>query len=348
MVTKVYMDAACKMNYASFYIYGLKEIFGKKATFSKTQFEHLGQRKQCFLFVIEGDSTLLKVAIDFHDSRNLELEILEWADLYAKINLNDSSYVPLKLKSVNDYNILKNKIVSIPPSFGIRIFTLPQTVMHIFHLILNFWGSAFLKLYIFDALRMYVKRLPIACYEPAKSKGDYIFFIASIWDKSTDFINITRAYFMRSCKKLAGVKFEGGFVNIGYECQYIRDLDDLMFRNKKIPLKQFIVKTKKSALVFNNPSVNRCHGWKLAEFLCMGKAIISVPLSNKLPVNLIHEKDVYFTENNQESISKSLEELLNNTKLIATLEKNAQTYWQKYGSPKAVINNLLERKPTSQ
>ncbi|SFI09516.1 glycosyltransferase [Halpernia frigidisoli] len=348
MVRRIYMDAACKMNYASFYIHGLKELFGEKALFSKSHFQNLGERTQCFLFVVEYESEILKIAVDFHDFRKLELEMLGWADIYAKINLNDLSFEPLELLSASDCDRLKNKIVSIPPSFGIRIFTLSQTVTHIFHLLFNFWRSKYLKLYIFDTLRMYVKRLPISSYKPAKSKGDYIFFIASIWDKSTDFINITRAYFIRSCKQLKRINFEGGFVNIGYECKYIDDLEILMYRNKKVPLKQFIEKTKKSALVFNNPSVNHCHGWKLAEFLCMGKAIISVPLSNKLPVDLIHEKNVYFTENTQESISKSIEELLDNTELIETLEKNAQIYWQKYGSPEAVINKLLESKSNAQ
>lgn len=341
MVKSIYMDAACKMNYASFYILGLKEIYGRIAKFSKIHFQDLKERNQCFLFVVETDGSFFKVAVDFHDSRDLELEILEWCDLYAKINLNDLSYENLEAKLGNNYVKNRSKIISIPPSFGVKIFSFSKVISHIIFLIINFWRNKQLNIYIADVLRMYLKRLPISSYKPEKHTPKYIFFIASIWDKATDFINITRAYFIRACKRNENIKFEGGFVNIGYECDYISDIQNLMFKQEKIPLKSFIKKTKKSVLVFNNPSVHFCHGWKLAEYLCMGKAILSVPLSNKLPVDLIHEQNIYFIGDNEHSIYNSVQYLLKNEELINSLEKNAKIYWQNVASPSAVIKSLL-------
>ena len=345
MIKTIYMDPACKMNYASFYILGLKEIFGKKAKFSTKHFHNLIESEQCFLFVVEKEDALLKVAVDFHDSRKLEMNILEWSDLYAKINLNDLSYDNLEIEFGDDYRNQKNKIISIPPSFGIRIFSIIKTIKHILYLIFNFWGNKKLKIYLMDVLRMYFKRLPITFYKPEKHTVNYIFFIASIWHTATSYINITRANFIRACKKIKGINFEGGFVDIGYECDYIKDLQILMYREKKILLKHFIQKTKKSTLVFNNPSVAYCHGWKLAEYLCMGKAIISVPLSNRLPVDLIHEKNTYFTEDTEDAIYNAVRHLLENPELIATLEQNSEKYWNSYASPSSVIKLLISNLP---
>ena len=337
------MDPACKMNYASFYILGLKELFGKKAHFSTLHFPNLSEREQCFLFVAETDNGLFKVAIDFHDSRNVEIDSLKWADIYAKINLNDLSYEGLSLKLGDDFLRHKDKIISIPPSFGIRIFTVLETLSHIVYLVLNFWKSKKLKIYIADVLRMYIKRLPLKSYKPAKHKSNYVFFVASIWAEATCYINITRSYFIRACKRTKGIRFEGGFVNIGYECEYIEDLQFLMFQQEKIPLNEFISKTKESVFVFNNPSVGYCHGWKLAEYLCMGKAIISIPLSNELPVDLIHEENIYFADDNENSIFNSIQNLLSRPELIDSLERNAEKYWSKHAAPSAVIKRLLSQ-----
>ena len=41
-------------------------------------------------------------------------------------------------------------------------------------------------------------------------------------------------------------------------------------------MNEWISKTKQSAIVFNTPAFWSCHGWKLGEYLAMGKCIISV------------------------------------------------------------------------
>ena len=45
-------------------------------------------------------------------------------------------------------------------------------------------------------------------------------------------------------------------------------------------MQEYLRGTRRSAVVFNTPSVCQCHGWKLAEYLAMGKATVSPLLSN--------------------------------------------------------------------
>jgi hypothetical protein len=62
--------------------------------------------------------------------------------------------------------------------------------------------------------------------------------------------------------------FEGGFAprkdktHFGFDAIVVK---------KRYDFETYIDKIKQSDLVFNTPAVVNCHGWKLAEFLAMGK-----------------------------------------------------------------------------
>lgn len=235
------MDLNCKMNYASFYVYGLKKHFDRNIHFSSKKFQHLAARKKTFLFIVEDSSGAeKKFAIDFHDHRNAEYHVLEWCDYYAKINMHQETMEDLIQKKGNDYFEKHNKkIFSITPSFGIRVFGIFDTLVLVIKNFLNFKFSRKNEAIsnVKDLLRTYVKRRPLEEYLAIDSKENYIFFIASIWEKTTDYINLQRANFIRACKQNQKIDFEGGFIDIGYPCDYIPDLGNLMYQEKKISLK---------------------------------------------------------------------------------------------------------------
>jgi hypothetical protein len=49
--------------------------------------------------------------------------------------------------------------------------------------------------------------------------------------------------------------------------------------------------------VIKTHSVQNCHGWNLGEYLALGKAIVSTPLSSNLPEKLVHGKNIHFISN---------------------------------------------------
>ena len=99
---------------------------------------------------------------------------------------------------------------------------------------------------------------------------------------------------------------------------------------------------KKSSITFNTPAVLDCHGWKLGEFLCFGKAIISTPLSRKLPADLSDGKHLLITDGTQEDMKLKIQQLLANPDLIAELKANSRRYYESELSPKKVIERITK------
>jgi glycosyltransferase involved in cell wall biosynthesis len=100
-------------------------------------------------------------------------------------------------------------------------------------------------------------------------------------------------------------------------------------------------KTKSSALVFNTPAVWSCHGFKLAQYLALGKAIISTPLSREMPAPLIDRCHIHYVDGSIDSISAAIQLILRDADYRKHLEENAGAYFRKYLIPKSVVERLL-------
>src|SRR5690606_3774795 len=130
----------------------------------------------------------------------------------------------------------------------------------------------------------FFNRRPETDYRPAPSDDSYVFFVAWPWKKHPH-VNPPRARFMRVCKRSSLVRFEGGFApRRRADVPMIADVT----AERLYSFTEWLGKTQRSAAVFNCPAVHDCHGWKLGEFLALGKAIITLPLSRSLPVPLEH------------------------------------------------------------
>lgn len=245
-------------------------------------------------------------------------------------------------KTEKEFVTNKNKITIIPPSFGINIFN--------YYDLFKFLGNIILtkdlnkedkKNIVLGAIRMVVKRRKIESYYHCQMKQNYVFHISSIWAKDTEFINKSRANFIRASKSIHDINFEGGLVDIGYVYSYLGNIKDVLYSGGKISLKEYINKTQISNFVFNGPSVLYCHGWKLAEYLSLGKAINSTPFYNDLPVPMIHGENIHFVEDNYESIKEAIKYLKDNPNYVKKLEKGALMYWNELVMPEKVIEKIF-------
>ena len=81
--------------------------------------------------------------------------------------------------------------------------------------------------------------------------------------------------------------------------------------NSRVSLREYIKKIKDSLVVFNTPAVLHCHGWKLAEYLALGKVIISTPISRELPEVLIDRRHLLITDGTQNDIEQKINEIIN-------------------------------------
>lgn len=326
MKTKIYIYGLCDVFYDGYYIQGLKELY-TDVQFNVSKFPKFNQGT--FAFIIESQNQLTKIIIDSVDSPKIKETELDWCDIYGKVNYNLSN-LPAKNQ---------DKIVAIGPSFGIKIWNFTETLYHVTANFVRFRKSVSNKReFIANYWRQY-KRLSLKNYNLSKSSEDEVFFINSIWKQEKE-TNQNRALFIEACKSNPKIKFEGGFAarsngdNLGF--------DHLVY-SKKIPLKVYIQKIKNSAIAFNTPAVLSCHGWKLAEFLALGKAIITTPHYNILPADLQNEINVLYAENGAQ-IAEMINKLINNPELKDTLEHQNRAYFDQYLAPQSVITRLIQYK----
>ena len=312
--------------YYSFYIQGFYEIFGKRNVhFSLKGFPDFPERTFAAIVIENGKE--YRIIIDAFDSSRIYREQLKWCNTYGKVNYNDKDI---------DRNG-KEKIVIIGPSFGIKIWSLPKTIKTA---IINFiWSKNkiyFKRNFLANYWRQYNRR-PLSEYYKVKSKSNYIFFLSSIWEREKE-TNENRSNFIRAAKTIENINFEGGFAprpdgkNFNYE--------SLIYR--RIKLQEYLMKIKMSVLVFNTPAVQNCHGWKLAEYLALGKAIISTEIINELPAELKHQLNIHYVSNKKSEIKKDLLLIISDEDYRISLEENARKYFEENLSPKRVIEKLIK------
>ena len=343
--TKVLVDASSRIFYTSFYLKGLYDVFGKKnVSFSNNDFKMLMRDSEEFSFehyfafiLILTDTRKIKIIIDFCDPTDINESAYLWCDFYAKINFN-STEIDQKFKE---------KTVIIPPGFGIKIWNLWETIYHCFSNLVKckFNPIVSLKRFIEDYYLQY-RSVYLSEYQNKKSlekKEPYVFMIATLWHENDEKTNQKRKAFIEALK-IKNCNFEGGFFAEESHPKK-KEYNDFLI-TKPYSREMYIEKTRLSNFVFNTPAVHNCHGWKLAEYFAMGKAIISTPLSNEMPVQLEHGTTIHIVSNGDELTSGILL-LLNDKKYRAKLSENATDYYDKVIHPKAVIQTILSRIPAS-
>lgn len=328
---KVIIDTEGDILYKSYYVYGLEQLVGKKdVSFSNKPFEELPKGGN-IKFIVEKAGCTRNYVIALGDTYKINSKVYEWCDAYGHVNANYG-------KTPEKYH---GKLVSLCPSFGIRCWGLSETVRHALGDYSKEMGS--FRKWLGKHKRMY-QRAPYSEYNNLEqlTNDRYVFMLSTLWysdewNKNDEGVNARRADFIRACRA-SGVDFEGGLVSLGKGRSSEQIFAD--FLCKGMSTKSWIEKTKQSALVFNTPAFWNCHGWKLGEYLAMGKAIVSTPLSNDLPAPLVHGKHIHIVENSVESMKEAVIFFTKHPEYRMRLEKETRDYWEKYGTPIASLKLL--------
>ena len=330
---KVIINPIINITYASYYIVGLQSVFGKTNVSFAQKYQlklFINQDKNISFLVVDSLTTgTIKVSIDFGDSNTISDEsTYEWADIYGKINTN------WEITPKNEFP----KIICLATNFGVRGFTCFETG---YFSIRNYFVERpknirqhFSKYYK-QKNKLWIEKYPLS-----NSQNGYVFSVNSLWysdeyNRLDEITNKIRADFMDICLSMPEICFEGGFVPSKLGNENFKHLQ----LKKSLSQSEYIEKLEKSLLGFNTPAVWNCHGWKLGEYLCMGKAIISTPLSNDLPAPLIHGESIHIV-NNQQELIEAIRIINENEPYRMKLEKNARIYYEKYVSPEAAIRLL--------
>ena len=345
-VKEILIDPRCKINYASYYLYGLYELLGHKIIkFKILDYSITSSRELAAGFgmlVKYADGQEVRIFIDTNDPNSIYDTFYEWCDVYAKINVSEA-------------DVNKAKILPIGPSFGVKLWSPMKTIiLSLFNYIRVINGNdkyhvPFIT-YFKDYVYTFWRRTDYLAYSSVcHENSDYVFSVNTLWydNISLNTTNKYRGEFIKVCKNIFPI-FEGGLYYIpGAETEfppyerYKEEFKDVLI-DRRISMKKYLKGTRRSAIVFNTPSVCHCHGWKLAEYLSMGKAIISTPLSNVMPGDFINGLHYICCDdiNRMDCVINSIHD---DEKRREEIKHNAKKYFDDYLAPIAVINRILSR-----
>lgn len=348
----IIIDPRSNYSYSSFYVYGLEQLVGKKnITFDIKPFAELGDIGNDMRFIISTSTIQTKIFIHANDSYRIKEENYKWCDVYGCVNTNYKYYphdlYPKLISLVPSFGIRKDNLIKIAIDSIVRLF---QTMPYVLNK--KEWNKVEkreecnklrnIKLYFTRRYKAWKNRLPYLCYNNTNDTQDnYVYFLSTLWysaewNKNDDGVNQRRANFIRACKSIPSLNFEGGLLG---DMSSSNIFDDVLVTHRE-QFSDWIGKTKRSMLVFNTPAFWDCHGWKLGEYLAMEKCIISTELSNDLPYPLEHGVNIHFVENSEKAMKEAVEYILSHPEYQRKLERGAREYWNKYGTPEASLRLL--------
>lgn len=320
--------------YYAFYLEGIGRVFG----YDSIVFDRAGGPDETefnsgLAFTIEregsGDLGSRRVYISADDFARYDRVALSWCDRYGMVN-----HDPAIARDLPD----SAKVVPIGPSFGIRYWgnfaRTAQGIARLLHAAGDPPGRTLSR--VRSTTKQLRNRLPERRYVPGRSRPDYVFFVGWPWKKHPE-VNPPRARFMRACRSVQKLEFEGGFAP--RRRKDVDGIDDVTAR-RMYPFRAWLRLTQASALVFNCPAVHGCLGWKLGEFLALGKAMVSLPLSRAMPSPLEHGEHVHYVDDDQERMRDAIERLLADGAYRTRLEVGARRYYLEYLAPERVIQRL--------
>lgn len=344
---KIIIDPRSSYSYSSFYLLGLKQYYGKKQiSYSLRPFKGLADPGNNLRFIIVWGENRKNIFIQADDSNRIYEQDYEWSEVYGSVNAN------FNINPKESYT----KLVSLAPSFGVRdeesfLMSSGRWIIHFIQTMRTViqreeWNATLqrnetdgfknVKHFFSRRYKSWRNRLPLFAYtNDVQSEDNYVFFLSTLWysdeyNKNDETVNLARARFIRACHSVDSLSFEGGLV--GEKTLSNKDFHDLAIK-ERIPFPVWLEKTKRSALVFNTPAFWGCHGWKLGEYLALGKCIISTPLINDLPFPLEHGRNVHFVDNTEQSMKEAISYIITHPQYRLSLEQGARTYWNEFGTP---------------
>ncbi|MDQ6815657.1 MAG: hypothetical protein M3040_18150 [Bacteroidota bacterium] len=153
-------------------------------------------------------------------------------------------------------------------------------------------------------------------------------------------INQQRIAIVREAKKRLGASFTGGINIDEYAAEVAADalVDNTGFSKRK----SYLQLLKNCSIGIANAGLEDSIGFKLAEYVCMSKAVVTSPINQYLLPGDFAENKNYLSFNNtaEECVHKCLE-LLQNESLRHEMMQNNREYYRHYLHPAKLVMNIL-------
>jgi hypothetical protein len=333
---KILLSPIVDLLYYGWYISGMKrvaKINGYSLGFMKQDVipPNLINSKYLFYTIEESDRRKTINIIDANDDSNFPPELYKISDAVFKVNMNSEIYTLLNKED-------RNKLFVIGPSFGIHSIG-PLLFVRLLNCAISFRkiSNMYPRNTIISYYRQWRFRKRLYIYETRETEKGKVFFAGTYWKKEHE-VNEMRANIIRVSRKILNNDFEGGFAPRKEAIQRYPDLVLL----KSYPHSVYLKKTRQSPFVFITPGVSNCLGWKLAEFLAMGKAIISYPTYNITNPRLEHGKNIHYIKKDGSDLEYAITKVMTDDKYRSNLKMNASSYYENYLRPEIICKFMLD------
>lgn len=327
-MVRIEVERTADVLYASHLLIGISQLVGDSSigfVDPKGWPEH-GDSRGCRMKVLRN-SAAAWVLFSPDDYGRIDRISANRFDLYLKTNIRIDQRIP-------------SNVMAAGPTFGIRPDNLRELIR--FSMAPMAGGASFSGVaHSLRQLRSLVRRAPLSAFSSGRlAPRPYVFSAAWPWVKHPE-ANSSRARFFSAMRsiKLSVVDDTGFVPRRRGNPQEFRGL----YLPRRYSHREYLGRVRKSWFVFNSPAVHGCLGWKLGEFLALGKAILSTPFSRILPEPLEHGKHVWFVEDDYDAIREGIVRLLRDGKLRRRLEAGATDYYENYLRPEVLAQRVLER-----
>lgn len=321
-------------------LYNSYFVAGMKTACRRMELDCRWLRKRRFGFPIDRADHLRGIAkrtsgrivrflIDSYDSSEVDPEELLGVDRWFKVNYSEEICAKLPDRE-------RAKVVPIGPSFGIRglsVVSLPGVLAAVACLVPA--RASFLE-QTKGLYRQTRYRRPLDFYERDAREDGPVFFAGSLWRKEAA-INAQRVRIIGVCREVFGDRFEGGMAprRDGWSPYPHTQMP------RRLEPEVYFAKVSRSPLAFNTRGVLDCFGWKLAEYMAMGKAIISTPWFSKPPAPITHGLHVHLVREDLSDLRDAVDRILGDESYRARLKAGARSYYRDNLEPARVAERCL-------
>ncbi|MCQ2483695.1 MAG: glycosyltransferase [Clostridia bacterium] len=161
---------------------------------------------------------------------------------------------------------------------------------------------------------------------------------ADKWKFSLDNATRSRIEYIKSLRNHFGDRVISG---ISHDDFSEKTCPDLLVDNSVSERNNYIQMIKKNYVCITSEGLHHSIGWKFAEYVAAGKAIITEPLFYEVPYGF-EENENYLVYNDTESLIGKCDYLLNNISEIHRMEDNNRKYYSEHVRPDMLVMDSLK------
>lgn len=310
--------------------------------------------RQFLAMLVERPGIKVKCIFDLQDSPVIGLpSALSWCDIYFKRSLELETFSGLsecQKKKLHPFGF-NYQVVSSSKAYFFQRFFLefisrpynPFVEKNRFHL--SNWKEYFEAVWNPDVSPL----LTPQTLSPSQVKlSNTILFQCRLWDPAhmaernrddAEKINNQRIELIRRLKTEFGSNFVGGLQHNNFTQ---RVAPDLLIDSKQMAKRLlYIDLVKKAKIVNSSPGLLGSNGWKLGEYIALGKCIVSEPISTYVPG--VFKEDIHYASySDVETCLEKVYRLFHTNKEAENLMSNVEDYYYNYLAPHILMQNHIE------